>query len=82
VIGAGNISFTCVYTLRGSVSFAALFLICFMFYYGKLCYILCGGAVLCVKDYNMITLYASDTIILIYIGAVPIAAREHTVTRI
>jgi hypothetical protein len=42
-----------------------------MFYDGKLCYVPRGGVVLCVKNSNMITLYASDTVILIYVGGGP-----------
>lgn len=42
-----------------------------MYFYGKLFYVPCGGVLLCVKDSNMITLYASDTVLLIYIGGGP-----------
>lgn len=42
-----------------------------MYFYGKLCYVPCGGVLLCVKDSNMITLYASDTVLVIYIGGGP-----------
>lgn len=44
---------------------------CFVYFYGKLCYVPCGEVSLYVKDSNMITLYASDTVLLIYIGGGP-----------
>jgi hypothetical protein len=66
------ISFACVYTSRGNVSFlAGFFKICFLHFYGKLCNVPCGGVLLCVKDSNMITLYSSDTVSQVYIGGGP-----------
>lgn len=68
------ISFACAYMSCGSVSFffsRIVFVVCFVYFYGNLCYVPCGGVLLCVKDSNMITLYASGTVLLIYIGGRP-----------
>jgi hypothetical protein len=77
MIGAGNnLIRMCIYVAWQCVFFSSdAFLICFVYFYGKLCYFPCGGVLLCVKDSNMITLYASDTVLQIYIGGGPYSSK-------